>query len=159
MIHIDYSLIHALGYIAPDEVSSIVEGDIATELFQCYLVFDANGIDLSWRVSIPMVDFARSMFISVRSLSDTDPEALFGSVEYSTRWRFRLSQALVLINRDDLPVVAACGRSELQKATAEFGVRVYDALLSALPAARENAFLSLWYPYDEMKRCMRRAVD
>lgn len=161
MIRLDFDVIDALGHIDPRELPTIVEGEIATELFPCRLRFEVNRTDLSWDACIPMVDFARSMFLAAKRLGPDNPETLFGSVEYVTRWSFTLAGARVSISRDDLAGRRAeCGLEELVRATADFGVRVYDALLEALPAIQENRFLARWYPYDEMKRRseIRRAI-
>jgi hypothetical protein len=151
MIRLDFRLIDPLGYITAEEVPYIKEADIATELFQSYLSFDVNGTDLSWNACIPMVDFARTMFRAVTSLTIENSEAFFSSAEYPTRWAFRLSASRVAIARDDLPTRGDCDKTELVDAIARFGVRVYDALIEAVPAARQNRFLSAWYPYEAMK--------
>lgn len=152
MIKLDFDLIDPRGHIEPGELLSVTEAEIATELFQCYLTFEVNGTELSWRVSIPMVDFARSMFRAASSLHPDSPVALFSSAEYPVRWTFELSDSHVLISRDDDSARGRGDRAELVRSTAQFGVRVYNALREALPVMEENAFLVHWYPYDEMKR-------
>lgn len=47
---------------------------------------------------------------------------------------------------------AECEQAELIRATADFGVRVYDACLEALPVVRENTVPSKWYALAEMRR-------
>lgn len=153
MITLDFCLIDALGFLELERVPFLTANRIATDLFQCHLTFKANSVDLSWRAPIPMIDFARSMFTAACTLSFPDHTTIpFISVELEPWWTFRLQGSRVFISRDDLTDRAECGQAELIRATGDFGVRVYDACLEALPAARENAFLSSWYPVDEMKR-------
>jgi hypothetical protein len=156
MIILDFCLIDALGYLKREQVPFLDKAQIATDLFECYLTFKVNSVDLSWRAPIPMIDFARSMFTAACSLSSPDHTIKgFISVEFEPWWTFQLQDCRVLISRDDLPDRAECGQAELIRATGDFGARVYDACLEALPAARENTFLSFWYPVDEMRRAAR----
>lgn len=153
MIVLDFSLIDALGFLKPDQVPFLDEGQIATDLFECDLTFKVNSVDLSWRAPIPMIDFARSMFIAACTLSAPDHTMKgFISVELQPWWRFRLHGSRVSISRDDLPDRAECEQAELIRATGDFGARVYDACLKALPAAANNTFLLNWYPVAEMRR-------
>jgi hypothetical protein len=156
MIVLDFRLIDALGYLKPEHVPFLTANQIATDLFQCYLTFTVDGVDLSWREYIPMIDFAKSMFTAACSLSYPDHTTKpFISVELAPWWTFQLHDSRVVISRDDVPDRAECGQAELIRATGDFGVRVYEACLAALPAARENTFLSDWYPLDEMRRAAR----
>jgi hypothetical protein len=156
MIILDFHLIDALGYLKPEQVPFLSENQIATDLFECYLTFKVDSVDLSWREPAPMIDFARQMFTAASSLSfpDHTTKPLL-SVELEPWWTFQLQDSRVFISRDDLPDRAECGLAELIRATGHFGARVYDACLEALPAARENTFLSTWYPVDEMRRAAR----
>ena len=156
MIILDFCLIDALGYLKPEQVPFLTANRVATDLFECDLTFKVDSVDLSWRAPIPMIDFARSMFTAACSLSSPDHTMKgFISLELAPWWRFQLHDSRVFISRDDLPDRAECGKAELIRATGDFGARVYDACLEALPAARENTFLSDWYPIDEMRRAAR----
>jgi hypothetical protein len=156
MIVLDFRLIDALGYLEPEQVPFLDKAQIATDLFECYLTFKVDSVDLSWRACIPMIDFAKSMFTAACTLSFPDHTTKpFISVELAPWWTFYLQDTRVIISRDDLPDRAECGQAELIRATGDFGARVYDACLEALPAARENTFLSNWYPVDEMRRAAR----
>jgi hypothetical protein len=153
VILLEFQLIDALGHLTPERVPVLTENQIATDLFECYLTFKVDAVDLSWRECIPMIDFARSMFCAACALSYPDHTTkLFSSVELENSWAFQLRGSRVLISRNGLPDHADCGHAELIRATGDFGVRVYDACLEALPAVRENAFLSRWYPLNEMRR-------
>jgi hypothetical protein len=153
MIILDFCLVDALGFITPERVPVVNTNRIASDLFQCYLTFKVDSVDLSWRAPIPMIDFAHSMFAAACGLSFPDHTTIpFISVELEPWWTFQLQGSRVFLSRDDLPDRAECGQPALIQATGDFGVRVYDACLEALPAARENAFLSSWYPLNEMRR-------
>jgi hypothetical protein len=153
MIVLDFCLVDALGYLKPEQVPFVNENQIAADLFECYLTFKVDSVDLSWRAPVPMIDFARTMFTTACSLSSPDHTMKeFISLELAPWWSFQLQGSRVLISRDDVADRAECEQAELIRATGDFGVRVYDACLAALPAARENTFLSNWYPIDEMKR-------
>ena len=156
MIILDFCLIDALGYLKREQVPFLDENQIATDLFECYLTFKVDSVDLSRRECIPMIDFARQMFTAACSLSSPD-HTMKGllSVELEPWWTFQLQDSRVFISRDDLPDRAECEQADLIRATGDFGARVYDACLEALPEARENTFLSNWYPVDEMRRAAR----
>ena len=154
MIVLDFTLRDPVGCLAPSDLPNLTYADVAIELFQGDVIFIVNGVDLSLLRSIPLVDFAWTMFIEARALGPDHKEAKFGSAEVPPRWTFRLSNSCVLISRDDIAAVGKCGHAELIKATAEFGIRVYHALRDTLPAAAESEFLSNQYPYDRMEQCM-----
>jgi hypothetical protein len=133
MIILDFCMIDALGFVEPERVPFLTANRIATDLFQCYLTFKVDSIDLSWRAPIPMIDFAKSMFTAACGLSSPDHTTQpFISVELEPWWTFELQDSRVFISRDDLPDRAECGHAELIRATGDFGVRVYDACLKAL---------------------------
>jgi hypothetical protein len=156
MIILDFCLIDALGFLELEQVPFLDENQIATNLFECYLTFKVNSVDLSWRAPIPMIDFARSMFAAACRLSSPDRTTEpFISVELEPWWTFQLQGSRVFISRDDLSDRAECEQAELIRATGDFGARVFDACLELLPAARQNTFLSNWYPVDGMRRAAR----
>lgn len=157
MIILDFCVIDALGFLELEQVPFLTANRIATDLFQCSLTFKVNSVDLSWRAPIPMIDFAKSMFTAACTLSFPDHTTIpFISVELEPWWTFQLHDSRVFICRDDVPQRAECGQAELIRATGEFGARVYDACLDALPKLRENTFLSHWYPLDYMRRAAGR---
>lgn len=152
MIVLDFSVLDPIGAISREDLPLVTVGAIALELFQCSLTFVVNGVDLSWDEEIPMVDFARSLFFAASSLGEVKRSAEFISVDLLPWWRLELVNDQVQISREDLDRVGECERANLVAAAADFGVRVYDAALRAVPELRGNAMLSTWYPYEEMRR-------
>jgi hypothetical protein len=151
MIILDFRVVDVLGSIPRSGLRDMTEASIATDLFQAYLVFKINDADLSWNKCIPMVDFARTLFVAASSLSAEEPEHQFISVELEPWWTFHLNaNDRVTVSRDGCPFNGDCDRDELVRATAAYGVRVFDSLVSALPDVRDSPFLSHWYPYDAM---------
>lgn len=134
------------------EIDRLTDADLGIEVMLGDLIWIVNGTNLSWSDQIPMLDFARSLFLAANSLSSTNPEESFLLPELFP-WT-----ALVLNNHDDVTVsredstiIATCSRKELVAASATFGVKVYTMFTEAYPSARASGFFSSWYPLSEMQ--------
>ena len=116
------------------------------------LIWIINGTDLSWRDQIPMLDFARSLFLAAVALSPANSEERFILPELFPWIMLVLDKGdIVTVSRQDEPVTGTCSRIELVAAAAAFGVKVYDLFTEAYPSVRANRFFSSWYPLSEMK--------
>lgn len=159
MILLDYKLIsRSVGPVTVKEAQSLSIAELATEIFESKLIFVINDVDLSWDDDVPMVDFARSLFIVSTLLSEKSPVEEFLSPGLEPYWTLRLRGPDVEVSREGLAGHGICPLGELVRESASFGVRVYDDFLSAYPLAAKSRLLSSWYPYREMKRLSSSTV-
>lgn len=133
------------------QLEQATESDFVNDAFLANLVWIVNGVDLSWPDDIPMLQFAKDLFSAVCALSPDDPHQEFIVFDLVPVVRLDLAEGSdVSIRRSDPGVVATARLSELIRASARFGLRVYDDFLAAYPSASNNEVLKHWYPYAAM---------
>jgi hypothetical protein len=134
------------------EIGRLSDADLGIEAMPGDLIGIVNGTDLSWRDQIPMLDFARSLFLAAVALSPTNLKERFILPELFPWLMLVLDKGdIVTASREDEPVTATCSRMELVTAAAAFGVKVYNLFSEVYPSVRTNGFFSSWYPLSEMR--------
>ena len=116
------------------EAASLCEADFQIDAFPCEVILIADDKDLSWSANIPILDFCRSLFMAIVSLSETDPRARFISPGLEP-WNILTLQndGTVAIQRQGVSSCARVAREDLLRSVACMGVRAYRSLVVAYP--------------------------
>jgi hypothetical protein len=133
---------------------------LALEVFAADLTFIINDIDMSWKAEIPMLHFARAMFVAAMELVPEKPVITFISPDLVPVTTFALEDhSIVSVRRQGVDWNARCERAELIESTAEFGVRVFTDFIGNKPGASKSEFLRAWYPLNEMRLQSKRSAE
>jgi hypothetical protein len=126
---------------------------LETEVLLGEAVIIIDGHDHSWHVDLPLLDFARSLFIALVELSPLEPEARVRTADYEEWIDLLLGvNGEVLVSPIYTADAATCDLWRLIEKTACFGVRMYDDFVSAHPEVKKSVALDDWYPLCSMKR-------
>ena len=138
------------------EAASLCEADFQIDAFPCEVILIADDSDLSWSANIPILDFCRSLFMAVVSLSETDPQARFISPDLEP-WNALTLQndGTVTIQRQGVSSCARVSREELLRSVACMGVRAYRSFVVAYPIVDVTGNLRTWYPLRAMEKTCR----
>lgn len=135
------------------EAAALLESDFQLYAFPCKLVFIVDDVDLSWLAKIPIIDYARSLFVATRSLSAAKPEARFISPDLEP-WNILTlnDDDSVTIRRQGIMRSASVSREQLVRSAACMGIRAYNSFVAAYPAVDVTGNLLSWYPLLAMER-------
>ena len=133
------------------EIEKISEYQLSVEALPSDLICRINGVDLSWRDEIPMLDYSRSLFLALTALSPENPIEQFVSPELIPWTYVRLGGGdLVTVSRQGVEASATCPRRALISASALLGIKSYELFSSRYPAIKSNAIFKDWFPLAEM---------
>lgn len=155
MIRLEYSLSSLWCNVAALTVDfgSLTKFELSGEVFFGEALIVVNAVDLSWHLDLPMLDFARSLFLRSVELSPLEPEAYVSTLDYNERLYLTLfREREVLLSPDYSCAEAICDLGELIAAAASFGLGVYTDFTTAYPEARRSGVLDEWYPISAMRR-------
>ena len=159
MVTLDYRLSPLWHSIAAPAVkfAALTEFELEGEVFFGEAIILINGHDLSWHVDLPLIDFARNLFMAVTELSPLEPEAHVRTLDYNERIYLFLDERSVIIRPTYSAEEATCALPELTAAAAAFGLRVHGDFVSAYPESKQSGILKEWYPLMDMKRIAKTA--
>jgi hypothetical protein len=154
MIRLDYSISPVWYTVAAPDVdfASLTEFELSGEAYFGEAIIVASGVDLSWHVDLPMLDFARSLFLRALELSPLEPEHYVSTLDYNERlYLTLLREREVCLSPSYSSAEAVCCLDELIGAAASFGLKVYTDFVSTYREARRSGILDEWYPHSAMK--------
>ena len=154
MVHLDFKIADAWFDIAAPSIDfpNLTELELRGEVFFGEAIMIVNGADLSWHVDLPMLDFARQLFKASIELSPLEPQTYIDTLDYGDRLFLYLNETDVIWQPSYSASEGICGIGELVRASAVFGVRVFDDFVNVYPEAEASVLLRRWYPINEMKR-------
>lgn len=154
VIRLDYSISPVWYAVTAPRIdfASLTEFELNGDVFYGKAIIVVDDIGLSWRVDLPMLDFARSLFMSSIELSPLEPDDYVRTVDYNQRLHLTLlREREVLLSPSYSSAEAVCDLDELIGSAASFGLRVYTDFISAYPEARRSGILDEWYPVAAMQ--------
>jgi hypothetical protein len=124
VIRLDYRISPLWYNVAVPTVDfeSLTQFELSGEVFFGEALIVVNAVDLSWHGDLPMLDFARSLFLRSVELSPLEPDGYVSTLDYNERlYLTLLREREVSLSPDYSSAEAAFDLDELIAAAASFG--------------------------------------